>query len=1150
MTVFRAIAILLAVTTELFGARTSARADDVTQSTQESQLAVTDEKSDADSARANSEGVAFFESKIRPLLITHCQECHTAQNRESEFSVDSLNDLLTGGSRGPAVVPGKPAESLLVSAVKHGELLKMPPKSKLSPRQVAEIIQWIDMGCPWPDSSGATTKAVSPGPAALEPELTPEQTAYWAFQVPVRSHVPDSSVFPGSSQDQVHPVDAFLSAGLKAANLVPAPPAERSELLRRATFDLTGLPPIPKEVDEFLADQSDDAFEKVIERLLSSPRYGEKWGRHWLDVARYADSNGLDENLAYANAWRYRDYVIRSFNQDKPYDVFVREQIAGDLLPDAADESKRQEQLVATGFLSLGAKMLAEDDPVKMQMDIIDEQVDTIGKTFMGLTLGCARCHDHKFDPISTADYYGLAGIFKSSRTMENFRVVARWQELPLASLQELANQKQKQDEVNAIKDRIAKVIESNSSPLLSKARENVAFYLAAAVSLHHRETLTQKAVSIGQTAEKSQMPLPESAVVVEAESFVRGNVSRDTQDYGREIGVLVNNGELPNTVEYEIEAAEAVLHQLEFRYAAAESRPCRLTINDQLVSEQTCGTVTGGWHPEQQQWAVAGFFPLNQGKNLIRLERSGPFPHIDRLLIAPCSDDRINVQLPDMVAALTTEESTSGGSVLKIESSWVRRWLDILRKPETEAIGLLKPWRVLMQELTAAAEQPQVSSEQQFGDVQGQRIERMVTELTERVQLILKAAETSRNPDGTMAALANADDESLRSLLFDTVGPFQFVMEHEKLFGSDVQSSLTTMRSELASAEATVPKFPEAMMVTDLEPEDLQIHVRGSHLTLGPKVARRVPRILAGESGRDFHPKGSGRREFAEWLTTPEHPLTARVMVNRIWQWHFGAAIVRSPDNFGMLGEKPTHPELLDWLATEFIHQGWSIKQMHRLLMTSQAYQMSTTHPDPPLVADPENRLWWHFLRRRLDAEEVRDAILAASGDLDDSMSGTLLPTANRAYVTSTASVDPDVYRSSRRSVYLPVVRSALYDVFQAFDFADPTSQSGLRQATTVAPQALFMMNSELVSKQAMILAENLQQRTADDSERISTLWRLTLGRNPTETEIQRARHYLTAYESGTHESGNESIEVRQKRAWQSLCRAVISTNEFLFVE
>lgn len=385
--------------------------------------------------------------------------------------------------------------------------------------------------------------------------------------------------------------------------------------------------------------------------------------------------------------------------------------------------------------------------------------------------------------------------------------------------------------------------------------------------------------------------------------------------------------------------------------------------------------------------------------------------------------------------------------------------------------------------------------------------------------------------------------------LLIDPKGAFALPADIEHSFSMEAQQALAEAREELTQREQAVPKFPEAMAVSDATPENLKIHLRGSHLTLGKEVPRRFLRIIAGEQQPPLT-NGSGRLDLAKWLTSPQHPLTARVMANRIWQWHFGQALVRSPDNFGRLGERPTHPELLDWLASEFTGSSWSIKHLHRQLVTSSTYRMSTTHNSNAAMVDPENRLLWRFNRQRLDVEQLRDALLAVSGSLDETTGGTLLPTANRAYVTSTANVNPAIYNSRRRSIYLPVVRSALFEVFTAFDFADPSTLNSQRDQTTVAPQALFMMNSEFVLTQSRSLAEGFLSRNDQrTSDRIGQLYELAYSRPPSEAEVTRATTYLDRLRAAMSLSGLATIDFEPK-AWTSLCRAVLAANEFVYVE
>ncbi|MBM3982249.1 MAG: DUF1553 domain-containing protein [Planctomycetes bacterium] len=773
---------------------------------------------------APPDAVAHFEKKVRPVLVEKCVSCHGPEKQKGGLRVDSRAALLLGGDRGPALVPDKPDKSLLLQVLAHDGEVKMPPKNKLPADQIAALREWVRAGAPWPDSAPVV---VGP-PKGGERAFTAEERAFWAFQPVRRPAVPDVR---DAKADVRNPIDRFLLAKLSANGLTFAPPADRRALLRRVTFDLTGLPPTPEETEAFLKADAADAYEKVVDKLLASPAYGEKWGRRWLDVARYADSNGMDENLAYVNAWRYRDYVIRSLNADKPYDQFVKEQIAGDLLP-GGTEAERADRLTATGFLVIGPKMLAEDDPMKMRMDIIDEQLDTVGQAFMGLTLGCARCHDHKFDPITTGDYYGLAGMFYSTKTMKNHSVVAAWNE--------------------------------------------------------------------------------------------------------RAIGTP---------------ASAAARAEWEQKVAAAKA---------QLARAQSPAVA-----------AVAGFASVP----LVRQQRD-----------------------------------------------------------------------------------------------------------------------------------------------------------------------------KVAAAEKAKPPGEEAMAVEDAKGENLKVHLRGNHLTLGAEAPRRLPRVVAGDAPLALGSDRSGRKEFAEWLARPDNPLTARVMVNRVWAGHFGAGLVRTPDNFGRLGERPTHPELLDWLAAEFVANNWSMKHLHRLVVTSGAYRMSS-RPNPAAGAkDPDNRLLAHFPRRRLDAEEIRDGMLAVSGLLDRTAGGTLLKATPRQYVTGTGSRNYDGYAAPRRSVYLPVVRSAVYDVFQTLDFPDPSVPNGQRVATTIPTQALLLLNSALADQTAAAFAKAVLAVEGDEAARVRTAYNRAYGRAPTAAELDTVLAYLKGSEGAADPKA--TADERRLRAWRGLCRVLLASNEFVFVE
>ena len=1024
---------------------------------------------------------SLFESEVRPLLVDRCFNCHSGLTAEPAggFRLDTREALLKGGRRGPSLVGGDPDRSLLIRMVRRSPgVPAMPPAHTLSPRQVRALEDWVRAGAPWTaESAGGLSDPWAPL-WSLRPITTPSPP-------PLKGGARVAS-----------PIDAFLLHRLEREGLRPARPADRRTLIRRATLDLTGLPPTPEEVEAFVADPAPDAFAKVIDRLLASPRYGERWGRHWLDVARYADSNGLDENMAFEHAWRYRDYVIDAFNRDLPFDRFIRQQLAGDLLPRSGDRKQDDANLIATGFLALGPKMLAEDDPVKMEMDIIDEQVDSIGRAFMGLTLGCARCHDHKYDPVDMPDYYALAGIFKSTRSMEHFRVVAMWHENVLATPEEAARLKDAEDKVRAAEARTREYLVNAADRVAEDARRRLAEYGAAAAEAIRAEPLRRPLL------EGAGAP-PPGSLLIEAEAYARGNLLRDTSGYGRGIGVLVNAGPLPNFAEYDLNLPAGGRYRVDVRYAAAQSRPCRLTLNGSTVLGSVAGEVTGSWTPEGQKWFFEGLLDLPAGPAVLRLERAdGPVPHVDKLLLAPAPAGRV---------PLTIEVLARERGLLEYP---LRQWVTVLKGPA----GRLPALQALL------AADPAES-----------------------------AAAARRLKDLTTGPLTG-ESRALVEVLEAPGGPLARAEEPRGVLDEAGRAELARLESRKAELQKAVPALPRAMGVQEGRPVDLKVHLRGNYLTLGSEAPRRFLRVISGDTPLPDREKGSGRLALADWLASPAHPLTARVIVNRVWQWHFGEGLVRTPDNFGRLGERPTHPELLDWLADWFRKPapdgggGWRLKRLHRLIVDSDAYRMSAAFDARSAAKDPENRLLWRMNRQRMDAETLRDSLHAVAGTLDLQMGGNMLPVKNHQYVTSTANRDTTDYNSPRRAVYLPVVRSSLYDLFTAFDFGDPSVGNGLRGSTTVAPQALFMLNGELMHRQSLELARRLLALdSATDDDRVRRLLALAYGRPERPGEIARLLDFGRRVQERLSGEGMTPADAKQ-RAWQSVCRVVLASSEFVY--
>ncbi len=1130
------------------------------------------------SPQTSPEHIAFFESKIRPLLLQRCVECHSDDNPESELSLESRAGLMRGGKLGQAIVPTKPKESLLISAVNHDEFLKMPPKDKLATAELALLTQWVAMGAPWPEVAATSTDKNANEEPGLKADttsdvlaFTEEQKAFWSFQPLQRPAVPRLT-----SSDWIRsPIDSFILQKLEDKGLVPAPPASKQDLIRRATYDLLGLPPTEEEIAAFVNDTSPHAFATVVERLLASPRYGEKWGRHWLDVARYAESNGLDENIAYANAFRYRDYVVSSFNGDKPYDRFVQEQIAGDLLEaDPADQDSYQ-RFVATGFLAIGAKMLAEDDPVKMQMDIIDEQLNTLCQAFMGLTIGCARCHDHKFDPIPTTDYYALAGIFKSTKTMENHKVVARWFERPLATPAELELIQTIDRDVEAVQASLKK-LQDDASKRVSKAmKKSIADNLLATVELNEFEAQAREQIGRGLQFEGQAYPVNNGYALIEAEGFQRGGAIRDNENYGKDIGIILSTGEV--NFEYDLEVATAGRYATELRYAAKERRPLRMLLDGVEVEQSVASDTTSSWHPDGQAWFLGGFLDLSVGKHVLRFESKSVLPHLDQIALVfqteqdwPFGEEPFSLTRWSSKRQLTFPALTLWKTYLdavrtqkahddfSTRAAFFALWFRLC-EPQSQFSQVVKEAVAELEMDTPLRRKTPTMLREAVLTHPPESLRQLAIVYQTTIQKVLEQDESAadKNKDEDTDAIQRvpelAELERLREEFHGRHSPLVIAQKNSaRFYSSDERLQAAELTTQLAALEQLRPNPPLAMGTAEAAAEDLKVHLRGSHVVLGKLVSRRFPKILAGENQAPLPKSNSGRLELARWMTQPEHPLTSRVMANRVWHWHFGRGIVSSVDNFGMLGQLPSHPELLDWLACELIDSGWSIKQLHRTIMLSHVYQMGTQYQAAAAEIDPENELRWRFNRRRLTAEETRDTILSIGSGIDYTMFGSLMNVKNHSYVNTTGGAGTLNYANARRTIYLPIIRSGVFDVLQTLDFPDPAMINGKRETSTVAPQALLMMNSDLIFEQSNHLVAQYMPPSLDDAQRISVAYHQILKRPPELAEIIAAATYLKNVRNQLQHSAAETTDevTAEQAVWQSVCRVLISSNEFSYIE
>jgi len=1079
--------------------------------------------------------VEFFERRVRPVLVEHCLACHDPAQGKIKGGLDLTHAAgwRTGGASGPALVPGDVAASLLAVAIGYeDEFVAMPPAGKLAAEDIEVLLEWIRRGAPDPRTNAPEVGAAEPPLRGLDLAAGRE---FWAYRPLASSEPPTTQELALTDAGvtahwDAHPIDLFVLKGLHAAGLEPSPRADRRTLLRRVSFDLTGLPPTPEELVAFEADAAPDAWSRVVERLLASPHYGERWGRHWLDLARYSDSNGSDENLAFANAWRYRDYVVGAFNDDKPYDEFVREQLAGDLLPPTPDREIQFDRITATCFLTLGPKMLAEQDKEKLRMDVVDEQVDLVGRVFMGQTLGCARCHDHKFDPIPTRDYYALAGIFRSTSIFENYDHVSRWRERALETEAEQAARTAWQKSHEAARAERTALNEQGVAALRAGLAADFARYLAA-----------------GQRARNT-------ARFVQAERAPRTNLRADSERWGDPRRTVLHTHEAGlQFAEWDVADAFPGTYRLRARYGAGDARPLRLLVNGELVDGAAFGEITGGFEVGHLAWRDVATITLHAGDNVLRVERTGPVPHLDVLVLVPTElatwplldldgyheGGRARDLAPELVLAFADElawRADRGDSLFRVwdafattrPESWEQVHADLVRRVlEGEDLGPT-PFRALVHG-GAPASLADLAARHQAAAV---AVDAVVGALTE------VEAERARSHSDTGRVLTLLAGDRSPAMLAGTLS--------EASFPASTRAALRAVDARLAELEQRQPPEPAYTMAAVDEPAPIEVpvHVRGSHLKLeGDPVPRGFLSVLAEVAPwADLPVDRSGRLALAEWLTDPANPLTARVFVNRVWQHHFGAGLVRSPSNFGVRGAVPTHPELLDWLAVQFIEKGWSVKALHRAVLTSEAWMQSVRQDAVAAERDPNNELLWRQNRRRVEAEVIRDTLLAVAGQLDPALGGSLLGTSNRGYVTNDQSRDGADYSAPRRSLYLPIIRNAMYPFFGVFDYGDPSVHIEERPTTTVATQALFLMNSPLAVESAAALARRIGVEAGVEPEaRVRRLYELAYGRAAEAEEIRDALEYVAA--SAREARGTEV-------AWSRLCQAVLASNELVFVD
>ena len=946
--------------------------------------------------------IEFFESRIRPVLVEHCYSCHSADAKDVKggLLLDSRQGVMLGGDSGPALVPGDSKASLILDALRH-ESLEMPPDRKLPENVIEDFSTWIQDGAVDPRSGDVVRKK-----NAIDLEKGRE---FWSFRAVQRPPLPVTDVSWATTDIDRLIAAQHLAAEETGEGVNRASQATPDTLIRRLTYVLTGLPPTLAEQQTFAtawADNPDAAMETTVDRLLQSPQYGERWGRHWLDVARFSESTGGGRSLMLPDAWRFRDYVIQSFNADKPFDQLVREHISGDLLPSDTD-AQHDEQLVGVGYLMLGAINYEEQDKEQLRMDVVDEQIDSMGRTFLGMTLGCCRCHDHKFDPIPTTDYYALAGIFRSTTSL-----------LP----------------------------------------NNVSDFVTAPLKVGYDKAAADQWIA---------------------------------QD---------------KAFEEQIAAVKKSLPKGKKNSATASKSPSRESLAG-IVVDDTDATFEGAWvaSTSQPPFIGDGYMHSNMPRTGLAVHYEAKLPNDGEFLVRMVinSGDSRSDNIPVLI------EHADGESIVMVSQK--------VAPPGDGVFAELGRFRF---DAATSAKITIKASEASPGHV-----------IADAIQFI----ESGTSPQ--LAATKKSVDVPAAASQADNVKEASNVAELEQ--------QLKQLEAERAEHKKNKPEVPIAMCVRDdQKPADWHVHVRGEIRNLGAVVPRgfmtvATPRNLSATVSAAQAETNSGRRELAEWIASPGNPLTARVYVNRVWMHVMGEGIVRTPDNFGETGDRPTHPELLDYLAATFIAEDhWSTKKLVRRLCLTSQFRLSSEVSLAASHVDPENRLLARASRRRLDAESIRDSLLQISGALDLSI--------HSGRTIAKISTYDNAYRHDEhplmcRSVYVPSLRNTMLDLFEVFDVANPNVVAGKRTNSLRPAQSLYMLNSPFVMEQSQRAAVQFINSTAyhgDDAGRsVRNAWRICLGREPSPDEATAAVNLLQE-------------RTDSQPAWAALFHSLFASVDFRYVD
>ena len=1065
----------------------------------------------------------FFEKQVRPLLVEQCHKCHGPKLQKGGLRLDSRAAALKGGDTGPAVEPGNLKASLLIDAISYDpDSYQMPPTGKLAPEQIAILTEWVRLGAPWPNSASTLTTEEK------KFDLS-ERAKHWSFQPIGKPKIPgvESAAFLRN------PIDGFLQSRLESRELPVAKLAEPAIQMRRLSIELTGFQPTPSELNDFLSDAAPDAYERLSDRLLASPRYGERWARHWLDLVRYAETYGHEFDYDIRFPRPYRDYVIRAWNADVPYDQFVREHVAGDLLtePRRDPSTGLQESVIGTAFWWFGQGKHSPVDIRSEECDTVDNQLDVFGKTFLGLTIACARCHDHKFDPITQKDYYALAGFLQSSR-QSNADLNRPEVTKNLVADLERHDQSHRSAVVSRTLDRLQTFVDRLPDRLLSQGdvdRKSLEDWHKRIKDEAQNDPRHPLHLWVHWSADPKKLPQQKASL----DGFLRQ--FQDAKSAATLSSPLVppsvslmspeeNNHWLAEGFAFDLRERS----KLQWLMQSSAERPVRGVIAPQVWAH------SGGGSPKLQGTLRSPTFTIENPYIDFLAYRRGGSPNPLRgdfkagqihLIV-----DGFQIIKDPLYGMLTTHVAQRETPV------WYRR--DVRRFLGSRAyieIEDLDDGEIVVEQiqLTDQGLPPQPFNEFISRPLAAAKIDTLADVANIYRQSLQKFLESLRTEERTGAP---AVTESQQLAAADLIN---WLLREEALSNPTPANDDVQFAERRRQLEAAIPTPQRTMAITRGSPENEHLLIRGNHKKPGEEVPRRFLEVFHAE-----HHPGITREDLANQLADGTNPLPARVIVNRLWQHQFGRGLVSTPDDFGKMGQPPSHPELLDWLAAELITAKWSLKRIQRLLVTSHAFRMSSELGDSVTEThDPENLLLHRANIQRMEAEALRDSLLLMSGRLDDRMYGnSVLPHLTEFMEGRGRPGGGPLDGDGRRSLYVNVRRNFLSPMFLAFDFPTPFTTMGRRSTSNVPAQALTLMNNPFVLQQAQLWVVQVGPALPAE-ERIRRLYLTAFSRPATDAEVTAGLEFL-------QEQAKEYGSPQDPRAWTDLAHVLLNVKEFVFVE